>query len=1343
MVKQNVKANKPSASAEKVSTSQIKIMSWNIQSSNSVDGSKFEDPDFVKFLDDHSIICLQEIRQATKLCGYRSFSTLREGEKSGGVGLIYKNEFKSGIEIVKKYKLNDVIICRLKKSFFRLTHDIFVVNAYITPQNSSGKQKIDGRELLAKISDVINELREKGKVILCGDFNSRIADHPGLVQFDETDEHIHLPDDYIPDSFSTRCSQDKQTNSYGRDFLSLVMNNNLTILNGRTLGDLSGKLTCIHPRGCSVIDYFAIASSAFPSVSLMEILPFTHFSDHRPLSLTLRTNQFSVVALKPLEESHDPAPAKFLFNEHSKYEFIDVQSQDQFQTKLNTLSAQIPLPIGDESSILSRPTVQKINDEYTKYLREMTELCSKKTKVNPKKRKNKPWYKWGSAEGKRAMKRAERATTNHPKSDFIRTKFYEVKKAYRSLCNRLKNEFYSKLNKDIENGNILNWKQFKRLKTHKSDKLNFDSLDMDNFEQFFSNLYADNHKTIDLTTKASLLSMADTINRTANTPPDLDASLNSEITIEEVKTTISSLKSGKASSKDMIANEILKTLNRHNVTFLTDLFNACFEAGVYPWNANIITPLHKKGSKDDPDNYRAVAVSSVIGKLFSTILLERFIKFRNEKCPDPPNQLGFTKGAQTYDHIFTMQTISAKYKKRGKPVYAIFVDFRKAFDSVCRQALFFKLAQSGATGKFYNVLRDMYANSYGYIKLSGHLSKRFDIKKGTEQGHPLSPDLFKHFLSDLSPLLEFANCPILADLLISHLLWADDLILISLDKQTAQNQLNRLNAFCEKWGLEVNILKTKTMVMGKESSDSSSPKFFLGNKELDVVDEYCYLGIILHKSGSCKEAKNSLKTKAMRAFFGLKRTVVRPKLSFRALSTLFDSLIKPIVLYGAPIWLPTSSIIKNLTSACNSQPQSLSKITSKLCSTPCEKVHLSFLRWALGVHRKSSTIGIWGETGRYPLVYQSIKLTLNYYKRLARMKAGTLVHAALQEQQKLNLPWFRNIEPLLQIDELYYQDHVTAFQTLKRRKNPGPKNNLSQASINLTEQLSHLRKSTPLPSKKFRVEHILKRLKDHFKDSWNHEKSKSTKLSLFYDSVKSNFIKEPYLDYVKNASFRYRTTRLRISAHDLEIETGRYKNIPRENRSCKWCNLTLGTNVIENENHMLFNCDLYSNLRNKLVNTLHKTPFKDDQKTLIDSFNSIQLSSLHDTFTKLQSPPELSLLESDTEETDSMYNHFLVITNTSTTTSHTHPTKNVKTTQPIDFEHATKIRSYIHNALASFVSRCFDKRWAFLDEQKKQQSGDLALPTTANSKKKKPAKKKPAKQKTSRAANSKKKTTLY
>ena len=183
-------------------------------------------------------------------------------------------------------------------------------------------------------------------------------------------------------------------------------------------------------------------------------------------------------------------------------------------------------------------------------------------------------------------------------------------------------------------------------------------------------------------------------------------------------------------------------------------------------------------------------------------------------------------------------------------------------------------------------------------------------------------------------------------------------------------------------------------------------------KLLENVDSYCYLGIDLHKSGELRSAEDSLKSKAMRAFFGLKRTIIRSKISFKASSTLFDSLIKPIVLYGAPIFTQTSAITKTIVSNIKNNKPFTKNFLPKVSRSSSEKVHLSFLKWALGVHRKSSNVGVWGETGRYPLVYQAIRLTLNFYKRLQNLPENTFAKAALLDQKAYRLPWFNNIERL-------------------------------------------------------------------------------------------------------------------------------------------------------------------------------------------------------------------------------------------------------------------------------------------------------------------------------------------
>ena len=90
-------------------------------------------------------------------------------------------------------------------------------------------------------------------------------------------------------------------------------------------------------------------------------------------------------------------------------------------------------------------------------------------------------------------------------------------------------------------------------------------------------------------------------------------------------------------------------------------------------------------------------------------------------------------------------------------------------------------------------------------------------------------------------------------------------------------QLNNLAKYCNEWGIEINELKTKAVVFGKKFIDQNADevKFVLNGTLLEIVDSYCYLGFELHQSGQVQLAQQNLKTKAMRAFFGLKRVIMR------------------------------------------------------------------------------------------------------------------------------------------------------------------------------------------------------------------------------------------------------------------------------------------------------------------------------------------------------------------------------------------------------------------------------------------------------------------------------------
>ena len=118
--------------------------------------------------------------------------------------------------------------------------------------------------------------------------------------------------------------------------------------------------------------------------------------------------------------------------------------------------------------------------------------------------------------------------------------------------------------------------------------------------------------------------------------------------------------------------------------------------------------------------------------------------------------------------------------------------------------------------KFINLIDDMYKETTYQIKFQDGLSGPISAIAGVKQGCVLSPLLFKIFLSDLPGIFDSACDPVqLYDTKISCLLYADDLILLSESPNGLQLCLNKLDIYCNKWNLEVNISKTKIMVFNK------------------------------------------------------------------------------------------------------------------------------------------------------------------------------------------------------------------------------------------------------------------------------------------------------------------------------------------------------------------------------------------------------------------------------------------------------------------------------------------------------------------------------------------------
>ena len=203
---------------------------------------------------------------------------------------------------------------------------------------------------------------------------------------------------------------------------------------------------------------------------------------------------------------------------------------------------------------------------------------------------------------------------------------------------------------------------------------------------------------------------------------------------------------------------MFKTSKNHIVPVLHKLCNKILILGNFPrnWQISTLTPIHKKGPKDCTTNYRGIAVSNSLCKIFCSILNNRLVKYLEKHNIIPENQIGFRHSHRTADHVLTLKTIIDKYFQSKKYVYCCFIDLKSAFDTVWRTAIFYKLLKLGIGGNFLNILIDMYSSVKFCMKID-KISDTFSSSMGVKQGCVLSPTLFNIYLHDI-PNIFSPNC---------------------------------------------------------------------------------------------------------------------------------------------------------------------------------------------------------------------------------------------------------------------------------------------------------------------------------------------------------------------------------------------------------------------------------------------------------------------------------------------------------------------------------------------------------------------------------------------------------
>jgi exonuclease III len=545
------------------------------------------------------------------------------------------------------------------------------------------------------------------------------------------------------------------------------------------------------------------------------------------------------------------------------------------------------------------------------------------------------------------------------------------------------------------------------------------------------------------------------------------------------------------------------------------------------------------------DDTRTITVGTLLGKLYSICIARRLSAWGEENKLRADTQTGFRVDHQTLDNVEVLRFIKERYDFKGEPVYAAFIDFRKAYDCIPRDKLFKKLQARGITGWFRNALDAEYYEVPLSVKTAGGLTDSFLCKIGLTQGKPDSPDLYGFYTDDLPAFIKelgaAAAFPVLNNVPIDPLLHADDTALLATTIEGLQAQLDKLKDYADRWGLTISIKKTAIMQLsgaGAQDDLEARPKLQVGGEDLPWVREFKYLGVLVHETEDWDKRALAQRLKAAR----MALAALRHKLAVLGgapparKAQLYQTNVETVLTYGIGLWGP-GYLLDSKTQAGDDE---------------AEVMYRKFLRRELGVGKTTHNLITYAEFGAYPLRVLNRRLVVSHWDRLARLVAGgnrpTLTAAVLDNMQlaaELDgtlgapMPWAGKMRAVLQDLGL----------DLDLNAPPAPcgmKPEWVQA-VGQQQHLAAIKNATGSRITTYRSEIR----------GW-------TEVNML------DYIAAPYVWSVMPRRRLTALTRLRTSSHRLRVETDRYltSHPPREARTCRLCD----SGCVEDERHITFGC---------------------------------------------------------------------------------------------------------------------------------------------------------------------------
>ena len=355
----------------------------------------------------------------------------------------------------------------------------------------------------------------------------------------------------------------------------------------------------------------------------------------------------------------------------------------------------------------------------------------------------------------------------------------------------------------------------------------------------------------------------------------------------------------KGSGPASIPLDLLKVVADIIVFPLCFIINTSFSTGVFPECLKVakVLALHKGGSTEELNNFRPISLLSIFDKIIEKLMHKRLYAFFEEHDILCKNQFGFRKG---YSTIYALIEIIEKIKSsldEGKFGCGIFIDLKKAFDTVNHEILLSKLEHYGIRGPILNWFRSYLTDRKQFVFCNGVQSSTKTITCGVPQGSVLGPLLFLIYINDLPNISDKLQFFLFAD---DTNIYYEDSDLRNLEK-TMNKELKKLSLWLNLNRLALNISKTNFVIFRTQQKKiDHNVTLILNRKAIEQKRFVKYLGLLVDEHLTWEEHINGISKRISRSIGII--TLLRSSMDIDLLVNLYYSLVYSHLIYGIHVW---------------------------------------------------------------------------------------------------------------------------------------------------------------------------------------------------------------------------------------------------------------------------------------------------------------------------------------------------------------------------------------------------------------------------------------------------------